>query len=206
MPVRPKIPNRPRIPARLRADLDPGANRLQSDLVDADDQRRAADASMALITDHYKFIDGQQRREIAMLDGRTNWRTTTTTLLLGAFSLSIQRIASANVDISGLAITTAIVAIIYALALVVGVVSTLNVGRGHADDLALDAKRAWDRLITMAPEDVRYDITKSLATACVNTEHLLRWKRTWNRRATIAMMVQAACVMAIVVVQVSLGV
>lgn len=203
------MPHPLRIPPRLRADFDPNAIRLQTDLTDPDDKRRGSEATLTLIGEHYKFIDGQQRREMAMLEGRTNWRTTTMTLLLGAFGLSLQRVTSAEDTLSTNAqvwsLATAAVAIAYFIALAIGAIATLNVGRGEADDLAMDATRNWDRLVSMAPDDVRYDITKSLATACVNSEQLLRWKRTWNRRATIAMMVQAACAVAVVVIQVSLG-
>jgi hypothetical protein len=204
------MPHPLRIPRRLRADFDPKAQRLQTDLIDADDQRRAAETTLTLIGEHYKFIDGQQRREMAVLDGRSNWRTTTMTLLLGAFGLSLQRVTSADANLSadapGWTVAIVTVAIGYLIALTVGVIATLNVGRGEADDLAMDAQRNWDRLISMAPEDVRYDITKSLATACVNSQHLLSWKRTWNRRATIALMLQAACVVAMAIIQVGEGV
>jgi hypothetical protein len=147
---------------------------------------------------------------MAVLDGRSNWRTTTMTLLLGAFGLSLQRVTSADANLSadapGWTIAVVTVAIVYFIALTIGSIGTLNVGRGEADDLAMDAQRNWDRLISMAPEDVRYDITKSLATACVNSEQLLRWKRTWNRRATIALAMQAACVVAMAVIQAAEGV
>jgi len=203
------MPHPLRIPPRLRADFDPNAQRLQTDLVDPDDQRRAAETTLTLIGEHFKYIDGQQRREMAVLEGRSNWRTTTMTLLLGAFGLSLQRVTSADANLSadapGWAVATIIVAIVYFIALTIGAIATLNVGRGEADDLAMDAQRNWDRLISMAPEDVRYDITKSLATACVNSEQLLSWKRTWNRRATIALMVQVGAVVAIAIIQVAVG-
>ncbi len=203
------MPHQPHIPHRLRAVVDPHAYRLGVSLADPEDHHQVPDATLTLIGEHYKFIDGQQQREIAALEGRTTWRTTTMTLLLGVFGLSLQRVTSSDANFSadtpGLAIAVVVVVIVYTIALAIGGFATINVGRGEADNLAMDAQRNWERLISMAPDDVRYDITKSLAIACVNTEHLLKQKRTWNRRATIALMIQAASVVAMAIIQASQG-
>lgn len=195
-----------RVADRLIHDLDPGSSRLHDGLLDPDQTSRPTDATLALVMDHYRFIDGQQRRELATLDARTTWRTTTMTLLVGAFALSLQRVVATETAADRpWVVVTGVISIMYFLALAGSAVAALNVGRGDADDMAMDAARTWERLTTLPADQVRYDITKNLAIACINTESLLRWKRTWSRRGLIALMLQFGAVIAMVILVIVRG-